>query len=70
MQRRFGNSDFTVSLLGFGAGHIGATNMTEDEVGTLLNRAVDLGVTLIDTARGYNLSSEFDMSPFAKSITI
>lgn len=57
-QRIFGKNFFSVSALGFGAGHIGGTNMTEDEVGTLINRAVDLGVTLIDTARGYNLSEE------------
>jgi aryl-alcohol dehydrogenase-like predicted oxidoreductase len=32
--------------------------MTEQEAGTLLNRAVDLGVTFIDTARGYGMSEE------------
>ncbi|GGR23913.1 hypothetical protein GCM10008957_39640 [Deinococcus ruber] len=32
--------------------------MSEDAAGTLLNRAVDLGLTLIDTARGYGLSEE------------
>ncbi|TAE29498.1 MAG: aldo/keto reductase [Candidatus Kapaibacterium sp.] len=47
-----------VSALGFGAGHIGGTNITENEAGTILNRAVDLGVTLIDTARGYGMSEE------------
>jgi aryl-alcohol dehydrogenase-like predicted oxidoreductase len=58
MQRAFGNQGFTVSALGFGAGHIGAPALSEDHVGSLLNRAVDLGVTLMDTARGYGLSEQ------------
>ncbi len=57
-QRSFGTSRINVSALGFGAGHIGGTQMTEQEAGTLLNRAVDLGVTFIDTARGYGMSEE------------
>ncbi|MFY7999605.1 MAG: aldo/keto reductase [Candidatus Kapaibacteriota bacterium] len=57
-KRRFGKGSITVSPLGFGAGHIGGTQMTEQEAGTLLNRAVDLGVTFIDTARGYGMSEE------------
>lgn len=57
-ERPFGKSPMTASALGFGAGHIGGTQMTEQEAGTLLNRAVDLGVTLIDTARGYGMSEE------------
>lgn len=56
--RHFGASRILVSALGFGAGHIGGTQMTEQEAGTLLNRAVDLGVTFIDTARGYGMSEE------------
>jgi aryl-alcohol dehydrogenase-like predicted oxidoreductase len=47
-----------VSLLGFGAGHIGSPDMTEDQAGTILNRAADLGINLFDTARGYGLSEE------------
>lgn len=57
-KRLLGASKIQVSALGFGAGHIGGTNMTEQEAGTILNRAVDLGVTLIDTARGYGMSEE------------
>ncbi len=56
--RPLGNSGIYVSALGFGAGHIGSPNLTEDEVGTVLNRAVDLGVTFVDTAPGYGLSEE------------
>jgi aryl-alcohol dehydrogenase-like predicted oxidoreductase len=54
--RPFGRTGLAVSALGFGAGHVGGTEMSEDEAGTLLNRAVDLGVTFFDTARGYGLS--------------
>jgi aryl-alcohol dehydrogenase-like predicted oxidoreductase len=57
-KRAFGATNLSVSALGFGAGHIGGSSMTEEEAGTLLNRAVDLGVTLIDTARGYGMSEE------------
>lgn len=45
-----------VSALGFGAGHV--DGLDEDAAGTLLNRALDLGVTLFDTARGYGRSEE------------
>lgn len=56
--RPFGRTGLTVSVLGFGAGHVGGHELTEDEAGTILNAAVDRGVTLIDTARGYGLSEE------------
>ncbi len=58
IQRAFGSTGLTVSALGFGATQVGGADVTEDDAGTLLNRAVDLGVTLIDTARGYGLSEE------------
>lgn len=59
MQRHpLGRSGLTVSALGFGAGHIGSPDMSEDQAGTLLNAALDMGVTLFDTARGYGLSEE------------
>ena len=58
IRRSFGKTKLKVSALGFGAGHIGSPDMTEDAAGTILNRAVDLGVNLIDTARGYGLSEE------------
>lgn len=54
--RPFGRTGLTVSALGFGAGHIGSPEMSEDAAGTLLNRAVDLGVTFVDTAPGYGLA--------------
>jgi aryl-alcohol dehydrogenase-like predicted oxidoreductase len=56
--REFGKTGLRVSALGFGAGHIGSQSMDDAYAGTLLNRLVDRGVTLIDTARGYGLSEE------------
>lgn len=56
--RDFGNSGFKVSALGFGAGQIGDYNIPEKQVEHLLNAALDLGINLIDTARGYYASEE------------
>jgi aryl-alcohol dehydrogenase-like predicted oxidoreductase len=58
MQRAFGKQGFTVSALGLGAGHIGDPALSEAHVGALLNQALDIGITLIDTARSYGLSEE------------
>ena len=58
IERDFGNTGLKVGALGFGAGHIGGPELSEEQAGTILNRAVDRGVTLIDTARGYGLSEE------------
>lgn len=52
----YGNTGLEVSILGLGAGQIGADSLDEASVSKLLNAALDLGVTLIDTARGYGLS--------------
>ncbi|HRI64823.1 MAG TPA: aldo/keto reductase [Polyangium sp.] len=57
-QRPFGQTGILVSALGFGAGHIGAPDMTEDHAGTLLNRAFDRGINIVDTAPGYGFSEE------------
>lgn len=58
LQRNFGNTGLVVSALGFGAGNIGDPAMPESEVSTLLNTALDSGITLLDTARSYGLSEE------------
>ncbi len=57
-RRALGRTGLEVSALGFGAGHVGDASLTEAEAGTLLNRALDRGVNLVDTARGYGLSEE------------
>lgn len=57
-QREFGTTGLRVSVLGLGAGQVGAEALPEAEAERLLNRTLDLGITLIDTARGYGLSEE------------
>lgn len=56
--RFFGNTELKVSALGYGAGSIGDATMDESHVAELLNTALDMGVTLIDTAPSYGVSEE------------
>ena len=56
--RPFGCSGLQLSALGFGAMHLNDDRSSEAEAGVLLNAVLDLGVTLIDTARSYGLSEE------------
>jgi aryl-alcohol dehydrogenase-like predicted oxidoreductase len=56
--RAYGSTGLRLSLLGLGAGQIGDGQVDEAHVGKLLNEVLDLGITLIDTARGYGLSEE------------
>jgi aryl-alcohol dehydrogenase-like predicted oxidoreductase len=59
MQRRpFGQSGLDVSVLGFGAMQAGDPRLPEAHVARLLNHALDLGITLVDTARSYGISEE------------
>jgi aryl-alcohol dehydrogenase-like predicted oxidoreductase len=58
LQRPFGSTGLTVSALGFGAGQIGGSDLTEDEAARILGAALDLGVTFFDTAPSYGLSEE------------
>ena len=53
----FGSTGLLVTRVGFGAMHFDGIE-DEAEVGRLLNGVLDLGVTLIDTARGYGRSEE------------
>lgn len=55
-RRALGATGLTVSALGLGAAQIGRDDVTEREAEALLNRALDLGVTLLDTARSYGAS--------------
>jgi aryl-alcohol dehydrogenase-like predicted oxidoreductase len=50
-----GRTGLKVSALGFGAMHINDERTSDDEAGALLNQVLDLGINLIDTARGYGL---------------
>ncbi len=56
--RELGNTGLKVSAIGFGAGEIGDYRISDSEVDKLLNSALDLGINLIDTARGYFASEE------------
>jgi aryl-alcohol dehydrogenase-like predicted oxidoreductase len=58
IKRIFGKNGFEVSALGFGAGHIGDNELSDNDAGKLLNYALDNGINLFDTARAYGLSEE------------
>ncbi len=57
--RKMGNSDFTTSALGFGCWEMGGTYGTFDERETTaaIHQAIDLGITLFDTARFYGFTT-------------
>jgi aryl-alcohol dehydrogenase-like predicted oxidoreductase len=57
-KRPYGKSGLMVSALGLGAAQIGDPHMEEAKAASLLNAALDAGITLIDTARSYGLSEE------------
>lgn len=54
----FGDTGIRVSRLGYGGGHIGGGEITDGDAVRLLHCALDLGITLFDTARGYGVSEE------------
>jgi aryl-alcohol dehydrogenase-like predicted oxidoreductase len=56
-KRQLGKTDMRVSVLGFGGSEIGFEQAAADTVSQLLNRALDAGLNLIDTAECY-LQSE------------
>lgn len=56
--RNFGNTGLKVSVIGFGAGHIGSPGVEEKAVELLLNQLLDHGINLIDTARSYGESEQ------------
>lgn len=59
MERRpLGRTGLQVSVLGFGAGHVGGPELTETEAAALLHGVLDAGINLIDTAPGYGASEE------------
>ncbi len=58
LQRPFGDTGLSTSVVGLGAGHIGKDAYDDAVAGRLLNGALDAGVTLVDTARGYGRSEE------------
>jgi aryl-alcohol dehydrogenase-like predicted oxidoreductase len=65
-KRLYGNTDMHVSVLGFGGSEIGglggpnqhSVGASPEQVAILLNRALDAGLNVIDTAECYNASEE------------
>lgn len=57
-QRRLGNTEMTVGILGFGGSEIGLENADFETVDKLLHNALDNGLNVIDTAECYNNSEE------------
>lgn len=58
LQRPFGATGFQVSAIGLGTGSLGGEELADELAEELLNGALDLGVTLIDSARSYGLAEE------------
>ncbi len=56
--RDLGKTGLRVSLLGLGAAHVGNPHLDDATAGKLLNLALDLGITVLDTARSYAFSEE------------
>lgn len=56
MKRRLGRTDLMVSIIGFGA--IKLPHIDRELSAKILNRALDLGMNFIDTARSYGDSEE------------
>ncbi|MFW5739397.1 MAG: aldo/keto reductase [Myxococcota bacterium] len=57
-KRSFARDVLTVPALGLGAGNLGDPALSDDDVDRLLSGAIELGVTLIDTAPSYGTSEE------------
>src|SRR5579883_2620296 len=57
-KRKYGKTDMTVSVLGFGGAEIGFQGSSKDDVKRLLNSALDAGLNVIDTAECYVNSEE------------
>lgn len=59
MERRvFGRTGLSVTALGFGAGPIGYLGTEQKRVETIVNRLLDAGLNVIDTAAAYRGSEE------------
>ncbi len=52
-RRKFGKTDMTVAILGFGSAEIGYERTDQDVVDRILNAALDQGLNVVDTAECY-----------------
>lgn len=57
-KRQFGKTDMQVSVLGFGGSEIGFEEADQETVKTLLLKALDAGLNVIDTGECYRSSEE------------
>lgn len=57
-KRRLGKTGLLVSLLGFGGAEIGFANVEKNQASYLLNRALDAGLNVVDTAECYMTSEQ------------
>src|SRR5437868_12548263 len=57
-KRRLGKTDMEVSVRGFGGSEIEYERASAETAEALLNRALDLGINVIDTAECYHSSEE------------
>ena len=57
-RRKFGKTDMEISILGFGGAEIGFHQTSQATVAELLDRALDAGLNVIDTAECYVNSEE------------
>jgi aryl-alcohol dehydrogenase-like predicted oxidoreductase len=55
-KRKFGKTGIEVSVLGFGAMHLGNSRIDDTTTDRMLNEVLGLGINLIDTARAYGQS--------------
>jgi aryl-alcohol dehydrogenase-like predicted oxidoreductase len=58
LARPLGATGLTVSALGLGAGQIGEAGIEDAVAARVLHAALDAGIRLVDTARGYGSSEE------------
>lgn len=57
-ERLLGHPGIAVSALGLGCGRLGSTRLEDSAAERLLHAAIDLGITLFDSARSSGLSEE------------
>lgn len=57
-KRKLGRTGFEVTVLGFGGGPVGIIEIEQDPITEILNKVLDSGINLIDTAQAYKGSEE------------
>ena len=58
LTRPYGATGLKITALGFGAMQVGSPDCTEADAERILNGVLDLGITLIDTARSYGQAED------------